>query len=253
MTLAVLRRRGVLALVAGLVFLFGVPIYQALWLRPAGFIPPRLESIASFGAYLEWAAAHSWIDLTSRAVDVVPFLLAITLPAPIRLILWGENRAEGRAPMLLGQLGFGLFAVVLLLGFVVVPNAAHDYLTQPANRADIARSYHALYEFETVIATVIGLGMIALSLAMLSLRGIATVRVPAWYAYIGLATAGLLAATAAFALFGLSTAAAQVQQFSLPALALWMILTGALLLRIQMRPVASAPVAEGAEPTAPMS
>lgn len=251
MTLAVMRRRGVFGLVAGLLLLFGVPIYQAIFLTPTGYTPLRLDNVSSFGAYLGWVAVHTWAYLGSRVVSVLPFLLALGLPGPLRRILWGEPRTEGRTPMLLGQIGFGLFALVLLLGFVIVPNAAHDYLAHPGSRADIARSYHALYEFETVVATVVGLGMIALAIAMMSLRAIATGRLPTWYAYIGLATAGLLAATAVFALFGLSVASAQVQQFSLPALAIWLVLAGSVLLRIQPRPRAAAAVAESAEPAEP--
>lgn len=251
MTLATMRRRGVLALVAGLIFLLGRPIYQSAFMNPSGYVFLKADDVHTFGPYLAWAATHIWVDLGSRVVEVVPFLLATLVPGPLRRILWGPDGAEGRTPMLFGQLGFGLFAAVLLLGFLIVPNAAHDYLTHPGTRASIARSYYGLYQFETIAATVVALGLIALSLAMMSLRGIASARFPTWYAYIGLATAGLLAATAAFALFGLNTATAQVEQFSLPALALWLILSAALLLRVQAREPAVAPVGEPAQPAEP--
>jgi hypothetical protein len=254
MTVAVLRRRGVLALLAGLIFLLGRPIYQSAFMNPAGYVFLKADDVRTFGPYLAWAATHLWVDLGSRVVEVVPFLLATLLPGPLRLILYGRNGTEGRSAMLFGQLGFGLFVVVLLLGFFIVPNAAHDYLAHPATRAQIARGYYGLYQFETVAATVVGLGMIALSLAMMSLRGIATGRFPPWYAYVGLATAGLLAATAVFALFGMNTAAAQAEQFSLPALALWLIVTAALLLRVQTRERTPAAVGEpthSVEPAAP--
>jgi hypothetical protein len=93
--------------------------------------------------------------------------------------------------------------------------------------------------------------MVALSLGAFSLRGIATQRLPAWFAYVGVATAGLLAATAVCALFGLSAAVAQIEQFSLPALSLWLICTGVLLLRLQERPHAAAAVGERTEPVDP--
>src|SRR5690348_3863353 len=126
MAIAVMRRRGMLALLAGVVLLIGVPFYQATWLRPAGYVSLRLDSLSSFGAYLGWAAAHPGLAVGSRVVLAIPFLLALAVPGPLRLILWGEDRAEGRTPLLLGLVGFGLFAIVLLLGVVVVPGIAHN-------------------------------------------------------------------------------------------------------------------------------
>ena len=251
MTLTAMRWRGTLAVVAGLVLLLALPIYQAFWLRPSGYAPLRAGDVGSFGTYLVWASSHGQVELGLRAVEVVPFLLAIALPGALRRVLWSADRAAGRAPMLLGQIGFGLFAGVLLFGFAVVPSVAHNYVLHPQQRLDVARGYHALYMFETVAATAIGLGMVALSLAMLSLRAITSRRLPPWYAYVGLAAAGLLAATAVSALFGLSAVVTQLEQFSLPALALWVILGGVVLLRLRAQPQAAITTGQQTEPDEP--
>lgn len=251
MTLARMRRGGLAGLAAGLIFLVGVPIYQGLALVPAGFVAPDVSHPSSFGAFLLWASGHTWADLGSRAVEAMPFLLALALPGPLRRILWPEGPEHGRPAMLLGLAGFALFALVLAFGMIVVPNAAADYAAHAPDRAAIANSYAGLYAFETLLAKVVATALIALSLAMMSLRGVATGRVPSWFSYIGLAVAGLLAATAAFTLFNLGTAAAQTQQVSYPGLALWFMLTGVLLLRIQVRPRPALEVAAGAaEPPA---
>jgi hypothetical protein len=251
MTLARIRRRGVFALLAGIFFLIGVPLYQASVLAPAGYVSPDLAVSSSFGPFLTWAAAHGAADAGSRAVEMIPFLLAIGLPGPLRRILWPEDAAQGRIPVRLGQIGFALFAVVLALGFVVVPSFAHAY-AQSRGSASVARSYAGVYAFETVAAKGVAVGMIALSLAMVSLRAIATRRLPNWFSYIGLATAGLLAALAVFSLFGLAQAADQAQEFAFPALALWFLCAGVVFMRIQarQRPAAAA-VAESAQPSAP--
>lgn len=252
MTLARMRRGGLLGLAAGLIFLVGVPIYQALALVPAGFVAPDVGQPSSFGAFLLWASGHTWADLGSRVVEAAPFVLALALPGPLRRILWPEGPEQGRPAMLLGLAGFAMFAVVLVFGMIVVPNAAADYAAHAPDRAAIARSYAGLYGLETVLAKVVATGLIALSLAMMSLRGVATSRVPGWFSYIGLAVAGLLAATAAFTLFNVGSAAAYAQQFSYPGLALWLMLAGVLLLRVQARPRAALEVAtEAAEPPAP--
>lgn len=252
MTLARMRQSGLCGLAAGLIFLIGVPIYQALALVPTGFVAPDPGQPASIGQFLLWASAHSGADLGSRVVETVPFVLAVALPGPLRRILWPEDQQQGRPAKLLGQAGFALFAVVLIFGMFVAPGAAADYAAHAPDRVAIASSYAGVYGFETVLAKVVATGLIALSLAMMSLRGVATSRVPGWFSYIGLAVAGLLAATAAFTLFNLGPAAAQAQQLSYPGLALWLMLAGVLLLRIQVRPRQAQEVAaEAADPPAP--
>jgi hypothetical protein len=251
MSLARMRRSGWFGLIAGIVFLIGRPLYQALFLTPTGFagLDPALPS--SFANFLLWASAHTGRDLGSRVVALIPFVLAISLPGPLRRVLWPGQPQQGRSAMLLGQAGFVIFALVLLLGFFIVPNAAHDYATHPADRALIARSYAGLYTFEVVVAYGVAAGLIAVSIGLMSQRGIQTNRLPRWYAYISLATAGLLGLMAILTILGSYQGATQAQEFALPALAIWLILTGVLLLRVQERP--HEPAETVAEPAPPPS
>lgn len=248
MTLARMRWWGLGGVIAGVVFLLGVPIYQSLVLLPAGFVAPNTADPASFGAFLAWAGAHAGADAGSRTVELIPFLLALGLPSSLRRILWAGEPRGGRAATLLAVAGLVVFAGVLAAGYVLVPRAAAAYDASTATHTASADSYARVYGFETVLTRLVADGLIGLSLLLISLRTRATHRLPVWFAYIGFVVAGLLGATALSALLGLGLAAAQAQQFALPGLALWFISAGVILLRIQVRARTAEPTASGVAP-----
>jgi hypothetical protein len=252
MTLARMRRRGRAVFLAGLLLLLGAPVYQGLVLAPAGFPAPGPATPAGFGPYLLWSAAHPWQDAGSRVVEALPFLLALGLPAALVRIVWPGAAGEGRAAARLGLAGFALFAAALLVGLAAVPVSAGAYAAHPAQRAAIAGGYANLYAAQSLLARLVADGCLAASLALICLRGAASTRLPGWFAYLGLAAAGLLGITALLALLGMAQPATQAERFALPILAIWLLAAGALLLRVQARPrEAAAPApAEPAQPAA---
>jgi hypothetical protein len=254
MTLTHLRLRGLAALIAGIIFLLGVPIYRDLVLAPVGYVAAfaPITQRQHFGPFLLWASAHIWADTGYRIVELIPFLLAAGLPAALRRVLWPADPLRGRAAMLLGQIGFASFALAIIIAAFTVPNAAREYAADVAHRAEIEHSYIGLYAFESLLANVLAGGLIALFLVVVSLRGNATGGFPAWFVYLGLATAGLLGATAVLFLFTLTQSDTPTGAFAFLGLAFWLMAGGIFFLRVQARP-RSAPGAApaAAEPAAP--
>lgn len=256
MTLARMRLGGLFALIAGIIFLLGVPIYRDLVLVPVGYVAAFAPITRSqhFGPFLLWASAHVGADTGYRVVELIPFALAAGLPAPLRRLLWPEDPLRGRAAMLLGQIGFATFALAIIIAAFTVPNAAREYAMDVAHRAEIEHSYISLYAFESLLANVLAGGLIALFLLVVSVRGNATGRFPGWFVYLGLATAGLLGATAVLFLFALTQSDTPTGAFAFLGLALWLMAAGIFFLRVQARPrVALDATAATAEPAAPGS
>ncbi len=251
-TLAGMRRQGLAALVAGVVLLMAVPLYRAFVLASSGYLEAtaRITTGQQFGPYLAWAAAHAGIDTGYRLVELIPFALAIGLPAQLRRILWLGDARRGRVTMALGQAGFAIFTAAIGMAAVVAPLSAGQYAAHGANRAAIAHGYMTLYAFETLLTNVLAGGLLASFLLLASLRGSAAGRLPGWLAYLGLATGGLLGATAVLFLFALTQTETPTASLSILGLALWLMAMGVLLLRVEVRPNAAAGAA--AEPSAPV-
>jgi hypothetical protein len=241
MSLVGMRARGVMALLAGALLLLGLPIYQALVLTPRGYLPVAASAAHQhYGPYLLWFAGSPGSDIGYRLLELAIFLLAACQPGPLRRVLWPTDPRGGRVAMLLGMVGCLLFAAVLVLGLLALPGYAHAYATDAARRHGTEQGYARLVTIETVLAKVLATALIALSLAIMSVRGLASGRMPAWFAYLGLATASLLGTAAIFNLGGLLFGTSATDTYALSFFALWLVMLGVLLLRIQRRAAAGA-------------
>lgn len=248
------RLAGVCGLLAGLVFLVAVPIYNTLVLAPAGYLAATQAAAGGdFGPFLLWADAHGAIDAGFRVLELVPMALALAVPPVVCRLLWPADARAGRIALLAGLAGFTCYAVGIGSGLVTVPGTASDYAHQVAQRPAIAQHYLGVYAVQLAVVYVVAGGLIAVFLALVNLRGSATSRFPGWFAYIGLATAGLLAATAVLVIMTPTQPNPSTSGLALFGLALWLILMGGLLLRA--RTGASTPrsvaVVSDAAPTDP--
>jgi hypothetical protein len=250
MSLAGMRARGVMALLAGALLLLGLPLYQTLVLAPRGYL--AVASSAShrhFGPYLLWFAGHTIPDVGYRLLELVIFVLAASQPGPLRRVLWPNEPHGGRVAQWVGVIGCLLFAAVLAIGLIAVPSYAHAYAATAPQNAATEHGYAALVAVETVLAQVLAAGLIALWQFLMSVRGLVSGRMPAWFAYLGLATASLLGTSAVFSLGGLVLVAPATDTYALSFLALWLLMLGVLLLRIQRRD----PAGDGAADPVPAS
>ncbi|HEY7984538.1 MAG TPA: hypothetical protein VID73_10230 [Ktedonobacterales bacterium] len=237
-----MRARGVMALLAGALLLLGLPLYQGLVLAPRGYLPVAAsEAHQHFAPYLLWYGHHLGADLGYRLMELAIFLLATRLPGPLRRVLWPTEPRGGWTAMLCGIAGNLLFALVLAVGMVALPSVTQSYAaTGVAHRAAIEQGYATLVTVETLVAKGLATALIALALALMSVRGLASGRMPAWFAYLGLATASLLGTSAVFSIGGLLFKTPATDTFALSFYALWLVMLGVLLLRIQRRPTPEA-------------
>jgi hypothetical protein len=239
MSMAPLRRGGAFALLAGIVFLLGVTLYQGLVLAPTGFLAATvpISQHQQFGPYLVWASRHAAIDAGFRAVEATTFVLALAVPGALGRLLWPDDGPQATRALWAGRLGFAAFIVQIGLTTLATPLLARQYVSQPTNQAATLHTYGLLFGGETILASVVGGGLITTFLALASLRGSASGRLPGWLAYVGLATAGLLGVSALFALFAPTQPETPTSAIAFLGLSAWFIAIGILLLSVQLRPL----------------
>lgn len=227
--LARLRLRGAYAIIAGSLLLLVAPLYEAIALGPT--YAAALRSIArsrDFLPYLAWLAAHLTTNQASRILQMIPFLLALTLPSALSSWLWPDQRVSRRTGIVSGWIGFGAFIIAGVIGLVVSANAALDFqqATTGAMRSAIALTFAQEYALQTLLSRVVGGVALAVFLTQVSLRFAVATRLPRWLAYLGGVVAALEAANAVFFLLNPLDIQAPTAQLSLAGLAVWLLVTG---------------------------
>lgn len=236
----VVRLRAVYALIAGAILLFGLPLYQAIFLSSSEYMA-AVEAVVTrrdLSGLLGWIARHLTADRGYRLVQLVPFLLAIGLPGTMRDLLWrGEERDSRTACVALwsGRVGFGLFAVAILVGLFTSGADASAYAaaTSAAGRSAAVASFAASYAVETLLSQVIGGLLLAVFLVLLSnrmgkgaARGRRLLLFLRWFGYI---LAGFEALNALWFLTDLRQVETPFSTGTLFGLGLWLLGLGLLL------------------------
>lgn len=246
--LARVRLRGAYAAIAGIILLVGVPIYQAVALTPTGYATAINAVVAqgSFGPYLVWLGLHGPENRASRLIEVVVFVLAAAMPQQLRRVLWTSDPQGGRWAAFLGQIGFALFAVALVIGLFTSTGAAAAYAeaTNAATQASVAQDFARSFAIETLLSRVLGGALVTVFLVAMSLRLLQTRTLPVWLAYLGLLAAALLAASAVLSTIVPDAPQTPVSGVSLLVLAIWLIAVGVVLARLRALPAASVAPAE---------
>jgi len=240
--LARIRLRGGYAILAGILLLLGVPLFQSLILVPTGYVTAVNAIVAhqNFGPLLSWAAAHPAESRLYRVVEVVPFLLALGLPGPLRAILWAEERKDGQVTTWLGRIGFALFALALFIGMFTSGASATSFVQAQSEsaRQAIALDYAGHYALETLLSRILGGISLTVFLVLVSLRMVRMRRFPLWFGVVGVLCAALQATTAVFFAVGPTQATTPTAGLAFIALALWLLIAGIFLVRIRAcRPV----------------
>ena len=154
-----LRLRGGYAILAGVLLLIGVPLFQSLVLSPTGYLDAVNAIIMhqQFGPLLVWAAAHPFESRLFRIFEVIPFLLAFGLPGPMRALFWPDQPRGGRVALWAGRVGFALFALALFVGMFTSATSATSYVTATTatSRQAIALDYAGRYALETLLSRVL--------------------------------------------------------------------------------------------------
>src|SRR5689334_25344318 len=91
--LARVRLRGIYAVIAGVLIVLGIPLFESAFLAPVGYVTAADAAAhhGDFAPLLAWIATYPGPDLAFHIVEIVPFLLALALP----LNLWRVVRPVG--------------------------------------------------------------------------------------------------------------------------------------------------------------
>ena len=238
--LALLRLRAGYAILAGVLLLIGVPLVQTLVLAPTGYLTAVNAIIAhqQFGPLISWTAAHPFESRLSRVFQAIPFLLALGLPGPLRLLLWRGQPQGGRVAVWTGRIGLALFVLALFIGMFTSATSASTYVSAGSEgaRQAIALDYAGRYALETLLSRVLGGVLLAIFLMAVGLRVIRVRLLSPWVAYLGILCAALTATTALFFAFGPAQATTPTSGLAYVALALWLIVIGVFLVRLRALP-----------------
>lgn len=248
------KLQGIYSLLAGLLLLVGVPIYQSIVLGPAGYRAPSdaAFSHADYGPLLSWIADHSSAFIVFRILELLTFLLILRLPFALYRAFRGYGRTLARWMLAGGLGGIIIFAALLALSTISFVNAAASYSQHaPSSGAarDIASNFSGLYGVEALGQNTLGGALLAIFLLCASLLIARSGKLQSLLVYFGLLVAALMAALAL--LFAVSPPDAQTQ-LTTPALAsfaAWLIWLGILLLRRAQHLIAApaAPTPEQSE------
>jgi hypothetical protein len=246
METARLQLQGFYSLLAGLVLLVGVPLYQAIVLGPAGYLTPSDTAFnhADFGPLLNWISNHSGAFLFFRLLELLTFLFALRLPLALYRALRGYGRTLARWMLVGGLAGLALFAILLALSTISFVNAAASYSRlAPSSAAarDTASSFSSLYGVEGLAQNTLGGVLLALFLLCASLLIARSGKLQSLLVYFGLLAAALMGALALFFAISPPDAQAQLTTPALAAFAAWLIWLGILLMRRAQRLVTSPP------------
>ncbi|GCE04028.1 hypothetical protein [Dictyobacter aurantiacus] len=90
--LARLRSNGIYYIIAGLLLLLVIPLYQVLFLGPTGFSAALdATGLGRYTAYLAWISSHSLPFLIYRALLLCAFLLLISFPFNLNRIIVAQE------------------------------------------------------------------------------------------------------------------------------------------------------------------
>ena len=237
--LARVKLRGGYAAFAGALLLIGIPLIESVFLgQPYVSAVSQSEAHGTFGPLLAWAGQNPGADVALHIVELMPFLLAALLPGVLRRVLWPQRTSGGRVVAVIGQIGFALFALAVLLGIPATQGAASEYANAGSATAarNAAQGFANAYGFENLLSHVLGGVLVALFILLVSVRVVRTPVFSRWLGYYGLIPAVLLGATALQYLGSLAQIETPLSPITFAALALWLLLVGVLLARLSRLP-----------------
>ena len=250
--LARVRLRGIYALAAGIILLVGVPLVESVSLAPSGYLA-AVDAVARTGSFVPlvaWISRNAGADGAFHLFEVVPFLLAFTVPGPLRRLMWPQSARAGQVMALAGRVGFACYAVALVVGILTSKSAAASFAaaTTSAQQQAAAAGFASAFGVQNLIANVAGGLLIAVCAALVSVRSLKTPVMPSVVGFLGMLVAALLAVTALQFAFGLQQVETSLSALSFAGLALWLGGIGVVLIRLRALPQQGTSVRPGAAP-----
>ncbi|HEV2458776.1 MAG TPA: hypothetical protein VGS80_10465 [Ktedonobacterales bacterium] len=250
--LARVRLRGIYALAAGIILLVGVPLVESVSLASAGYLA-AVDAVARTGNFVllvAWISRNAGADGAFHLFEVVPFLLAFTLPRTLSRLMWPEGARAGQVVTLVGRVGFACYAVALVVGVLTSKTAAATFATATtsAQQQAAAAGFASAFGIQNLIANVVGGLLVAVCAALVSVRSLKSPVLPSVVGFLGMLVAAFLVVTALQFAFGLQQVETSLSALSFAALALWLGAIGLVLIRLRALPQQGASV----RPAAPV-
>jgi hypothetical protein len=243
METARIKVQGLYSLLAGLVLLVGVPLYQAVVLG-ADYRAPSNAAFnqANYAPLLDWISANGSAFTVFRILELLTFLLALRVPFALYRVFRGYGSTLARWMLVGGLGGLVIFVAMVVLSTISFINAAGSFgALAPTSAAarDVVSSFGGLYGVEELAQNTLGGALLAIFTLCASLLFARSGKMQGLLVYFGLLVAALLAGLAL--LFAVSPQEGQTQ-LATPALAsfaAWLIWLGILLMSRAPRLVAS--------------
>jgi hypothetical protein len=245
METARLKVQAIYSLLAGLLLLLGVPLYQAVVLAPAGYQAPATAAFSqgNYGPLLLWIGSNSQPFIFFRLLELGIFLLLLRLPIALAHTLRRQGHTLARWVSIAGTGGLILFSTMLALSTITLVNTANNY-QQPAGNLEtqsaLLKNFQAFYGIETLVQNTLGGALLAIFLLCASLLIARTGKLSALFVYFGLLTAALMAGLALLYAFSPLSAQTQLTTPALASFAVWLIWLAILLLQRARRLVTPA-------------
>jgi hypothetical protein len=253
METARLKVQGAYSLLAGIILLLGVPLYQAAVLAPTGYqaLAANAFSQGAYGPLLLWIGSHSQEFAIFRLLEFGAFLFMLRVPLALSRVLRSYGRTLARWVLIAGTTGVTLFGTMIALSTFTFLNAANNYSQSatPAARSDLLQNFQGFYGIEALAQNTLGGLLLAAFLLCASLLIARTGKLPALFVYFGLLAAALMAGLALLYAFSPPSAQTQLATPALASFAVWLIWLGILLLQRARRLIT--PAATITAPAAP--
>lgn len=229
MEYARLRLRGVYGIIAAVLILVVAPIYQGLALgQTYAATILAIGQSRNFIPYVAWLTTHLGSDQTFRVIQALPLALALLLSGPLCAWLWPEGRRARWIATIAGWVGFGIFVLAAVVGFIASASAASAAAdaTSPTRYLQIVTAFSQEYALQSLLSRGIGGVALAIFLGMVGLRLARATRFPRWVAYLTGLVAALEAANAVVFLLNPLNVLAITASLSLFGVAIWLLVIG---------------------------
>ncbi len=236
------KLRGIYAIIAGAIIIIVIPFFQGSILADTGYLSAvnQITNHRDFAPYLTWVGQNQETDVIFHAVQFLAFLLIFALPAILVELLWATHSVTGWIARISGQVGFGCYALAVLLGLLISGNYAGSYAAagSSTSRAAVAANFGTLFALQNIVSHVIGGVLVAVALMIIGAQLMLSSQkiLPGWLGYFSVLVAALLVITALQ--FAALPDAAETSLSSLGffALALWLVAVGIYLTRPTLLP-----------------
>jgi hypothetical protein len=224
-----LRLRGAYAIVAAILILLVAPLYQTLALGQA--YDNAILAIGQkrdFAPYVAWLAANLTADQTFRVIQALPLVLAFSLPGPLSAWLWPDVRRSRLTAAISGWIGFGVYILAAIAGFIASASAAASLraANEAPARAAVAAAFGQEYALQSLLSRGVGGVALAVFLGMVGWRLARMAGFPRWVAYFSGLVAALEAANALVFLLDPLNVLAFTATLSLASVAAWLLVIG---------------------------